>query len=298
MRRRKASGFTLIELLVVIAIIAILAAILFPVFAQARESARTASCSSNMKQISLGILMYLQDYDEKFMPSRYTVNGPERDKPDKPWNVTKYEHVDWAHLIYPYVKNTQIFNCPSTALDGRDKENPAKVNSDLTGATQYAVNNRLTGRWGASEWGGHDMIKQAAMSFPSVTIMVVENSSQGSGGSEGNEKGGWGWEDGHSHLLNGGGAANATDTGNDEKDIDTNYMKMDDLCNKGDKKDEADWSGPAPVRRHKNGANYAFGDGHIKWYSGPSSCQVWDGKRDGSGTARVRSGQSLTYFAN
>jgi len=68
MRTRK--GFTLIELLVVIAIIAILAAILFPVFARAREKARSSSCLSNTKQIVLAILMYAQDYDERMVPSR------------------------------------------------------------------------------------------------------------------------------------------------------------------------------------------------------------------------------------
>src|SRR5437763_14432141 len=80
------SGFTLIELLVVIAIIAILAAILFPVFARARENARRASCQSNQKQLGLGFLQYAQDYDERL-----------------PF------HQNWAPQIYPYVKSTQIY---------------------------------------------------------------------------------------------------------------------------------------------------------------------------------------------
>jgi prepilin-type N-terminal cleavage/methylation domain-containing protein/prepilin-type processing-associated H-X9-DG protein len=91
-------AFTLIELLVVIAIIAILAAILFPVFARARENARRASCQSNLKQIGLGILQYVQDYDEKFPPA--TVSDP---------NV-----VGWAGAIQPYVKSEQLFRCPSS----------------------------------------------------------------------------------------------------------------------------------------------------------------------------------------
>ncbi len=92
-------GFTLIELLVVIAIIAILAAILFPVFARAREKARQTSCLSNEKQMALGFLMYLQDYDEIFMPRFYTVAGL----------GTLYPY----DLVMPYVKNWQIFRCPS-----------------------------------------------------------------------------------------------------------------------------------------------------------------------------------------
>lgn len=296
MKSYRARGFTLIELLVVIAIIAILAAILFPVFAQARESARTTSCLSNVKQMSLGILMYVQDYDEKFVPARYTTLGPERDTPNRPWNATKNEHTDWAMLIYPYVKNTQIFHCPS-APDGADKDSPGNVNSDRTGATTYIVNNRLTGRWGQGEWGGSDMIKLAGMSFPATTILLAENSSQGSGGSESNEKNGWGWADGHDALLNGQNVAGATDTGNDEADIDTNYAKYNALCTVGNQIDEADWSSPAPLRRHKNGANYGLGDGHAKWFAGPASCVVWNGDRS-SGKAKCRTGQTLTYFPN
>ncbi len=90
-RRR---GFTLIELLVVIAIIAILAAILFPVFAKAREKARQSSCASNLKQIGNAAMMYSQDYDEKIMP--YAVTGS-----------------TWMVLAYTYSKNAQIFTCPS-----------------------------------------------------------------------------------------------------------------------------------------------------------------------------------------
>ena len=92
-------GFTLIELLVVIAIIAILAAILFPVFARARENARRASCLSNTKQLGLGVLQYTQDYDEK-LPSSYDLSGDE----GRNW---------WGAMIQPYVKSTQLFYCPS-----------------------------------------------------------------------------------------------------------------------------------------------------------------------------------------
>jgi prepilin-type N-terminal cleavage/methylation domain-containing protein/prepilin-type processing-associated H-X9-DG protein len=99
--RARSRAFTLIELLVVIAIIAILAAILFPVFAQAREKARTASCQSNLKQFSLSVLMYAQDYDET-LPIWVAVDG-----------TRPLKYARWDALILPYVKNVQIFRCPT-----------------------------------------------------------------------------------------------------------------------------------------------------------------------------------------
>src|SRR3712207_5618453 len=101
------SAFTLIELLVVIAIIAILAAILFPVFAQAREKARQASCLSNLKQITTGFVMYAQDYDETFPQWKW-------DQSYHSGTVNKNDATSlWHNAIYPYVKNAQVFACPS-----------------------------------------------------------------------------------------------------------------------------------------------------------------------------------------
>src|SRR5205085_2805953 len=101
MKRR---GFTLIELLVVIAIIAILAAILFPVFARAREQARKSTCQSNMKNINLGNAMYVQDYDETFMPVIYT---------DYSWTGMDKTGKVFTSPLEPYLKNKQINPCPS-----------------------------------------------------------------------------------------------------------------------------------------------------------------------------------------
>jgi prepilin-type N-terminal cleavage/methylation domain-containing protein/prepilin-type processing-associated H-X9-DG protein len=119
--RSKRQGFTLIELLVVIAIIAILASILFPVFARARENARRASCQSNLKQIGLGAMQYSQDYDEKIVPAAvYTTTT-----------------VAWPALLQPYVKSTQLFDCPSNS----------KTNQMTGGGVvnDYVAN----GQWGA-----------------------------------------------------------------------------------------------------------------------------------------------------
>ena len=103
-------GFTLIELLVVVAIIAILAAILFPVFSRARENARRASCQSNLKQIGLGLLQYSQDYDEQMIADWY---GGNQDTEPKASGLEKYK---WYDAAYPYIKNEQIYNCPSQSF--------------------------------------------------------------------------------------------------------------------------------------------------------------------------------------
>jgi prepilin-type N-terminal cleavage/methylation domain-containing protein/prepilin-type processing-associated H-X9-DG protein len=128
-RRGRASAFTLIELLVVIAIIAILAAILFPVFAQAREKARAISCVSNAKQMSLATLMYGQDYDETFPTACGYLVGtgwldPYVGDTTPNWRSTNANWVSgmggyWGSVIQPYTKNYQVLLCPdaSTSLD-------------------------------------------------------------------------------------------------------------------------------------------------------------------------------------
>lgn len=119
----KRKGFTLIELLVVIAIIAILAAILFPVFARARENARRSSCQSNLKQIGLAIFQYSQDYDEKLPFAR--TPGP--------------NYNSWAGNAQPYIKSNQVFACPSNT------DNANKMGSRIPGVTpdipvSYGIN--------------------------------------------------------------------------------------------------------------------------------------------------------------
>lgn len=113
MMQRK-SGFTLIELLVVIAIIAILAAILFPVFAQAREKARSISCLSNLKQQGTATFMYVQDYDETFFTLQWHQN-PVDIGVCQPNLTAPCPTVWWSDLLMPYIKNNQVFACPSNS---------------------------------------------------------------------------------------------------------------------------------------------------------------------------------------
>ena len=135
--QKRQRGFTLIELLVVIAIIAILAAILFPVFAKAREKARQTSCLSNTKQIALSQLMYAQDYDE-LMPGYAIRYCP--------------ANYNWVTMVMPYCKNTQIFLCPS---------------KDACGQTHYAcIYSHVS--------GCRSGVKLTRVKYPSETLMLTE----------------------------------------------------------------------------------------------------------------------------
>src|SRR5262249_14420787 len=112
MKRRTAHAFTLIELLVVIAIIAILAAILFPVFAQARDRARMSACVSNMRQIGTAMMLYVQDYDETYPYCRLhgalPLGSTARPGTDKGLHINS-----WRNMIAPYLKNVDVLACPS-----------------------------------------------------------------------------------------------------------------------------------------------------------------------------------------
>jgi prepilin-type N-terminal cleavage/methylation domain-containing protein/prepilin-type processing-associated H-X9-DG protein len=152
MMRMRRSGFTLIELLVVIAIIAILAAILFPVFAQAREKARQSTCLSNVKQIATCYFMYAQDYDGRYTQNRYADGA---------------NHYTWKLAILPYVKNIDVFRCPSNAYNKIPAANEllGKWVEGKDGVPRsYAMN-------GASL---HDGMNDAELQAASETILMCE----------------------------------------------------------------------------------------------------------------------------
>ncbi len=138
-------GFTLIELLVVIAIIAILAAILFPVFAKAREKARQSSCLSNVKQIGLAFMQYAQDYDER-LPAGTT-------SPAVPT-------LTWWHVIEPYTKNTQVFKCPSHA---------AALSTSTTYSYSVPFNNLF---WDSGAGTGPRGAKLGAIEYPGEALLL------------------------------------------------------------------------------------------------------------------------------
>jgi prepilin-type N-terminal cleavage/methylation domain-containing protein/prepilin-type processing-associated H-X9-DG protein len=203
MKRR---GFTLIELLVVIAIIAILAAILFPVFAKAREKARQTSCLSNVRQMATAWLSYAQDYDECF-PMQYW--GPA--------GAFNY----WAVLITPYIKNTQIFDCPS------QRATFGLASVGYYGANTYGLQYAPLGITPSTNNGG---VAMGMIQAPASIFMLGD-------------------VDG---ALNG-------------------------ICYPYDTMIPA--SGYAvPSQRHNGGGNWAFVDGHAKWYQQSSMGYTASGK--------------------
>jgi prepilin-type N-terminal cleavage/methylation domain-containing protein/prepilin-type processing-associated H-X9-DG protein len=192
----KRKAFTLIELLVVIAIIAILAAILFPVFARARENARRASCMSNLKQISLGILQYTQDYDET-LPQWQTATN-----------------LGWATSVQPYVKSWQLFHCPSLSSSGAPSANVTDYSYNrCMGATAPACDNPAAGGRALS-----------AVINDSLSVMIKDAGAEQ--------------------------YSNANDSGGTTAGL--AVFSFDNTL-------------------HLNGANYAFADGHAKWYPSPAS---------------------------
>src|ERR1051326_7586640 len=166
-RTRSTKAFTLIELLVVIAIIAILAAILFPVFAQAREKARAISCMSNAKQMGLSISMYIQDYEGRYFPYRYSANYITDGASNFPGCLTECypHHHFWNQLLFPYTKNYGIFVCPS-AKNGH--VNQVSATEGLYGGTNSYGMNSFFNNTNSRVKG----INEAALPEPATTLLI------------------------------------------------------------------------------------------------------------------------------
>ncbi len=154
-------GFTLIELLVVIAIIAILAAILFPVFARAREKARQTSCLNNVKQMALAFAMYTQDYDETCPGS--SINTPV--SVYRPYCQNNGTSLYWQDLLYPYVMNRQVFKCPSVA--------PYEYSTTWGGYGWNAGLGYVLNHPDRTGWE-YDGVKIAEMPYPAQTWCIAD----------------------------------------------------------------------------------------------------------------------------
>jgi len=236
-------GFTLIELLVVIAIIAILAAILFPVFAQARESARKSSCLSNEKQLTLGAHEYVQDYDETLPLSNFFSGGAwagaSVTTPADVFGHTPQRDAFWSNSIQPYVKNYQIYLCPSAA----------KERSDVFGVTKAAAQGyaySLTYNGYLTNWG------IAGSPAPAKVILFSEGLGKANMPRYANQFplniSNSGWEG--QFIADDGGAHCAQPYGY-SFNFDTTW-----------------WV-------HARGSNYAYMDGHAKYLVNPSSSSPW-----------------------
>jgi prepilin-type N-terminal cleavage/methylation domain-containing protein/prepilin-type processing-associated H-X9-DG protein len=169
--RTSPAGFTLIELLVVIAIIAILAAILFPVFAQAREKARQTACLSNCKQMGNGIMMYTQDYDET-LPSTQMGNGAADTGIGIDQSVGPA--YAWSYSIQPYVKNYGIFTCPSNRFNA---DGNSKVVYGGTPTISIPIH-YVPSRHAMGQMKSDGLSPLSNIQSPSETILITENKTR------------------------------------------------------------------------------------------------------------------------
>ncbi|MEI6432574.1 MAG: DUF1559 domain-containing protein, partial [bacterium] len=251
------SAFTLIELLVVIAIIAILAAILFPVFAQAREKARSISCLSNTKQLGLALQMYVQDYDEAF-PN--TVPGTVLADNGGDWNGAtvvlpngkKYQSwVLWEIQLYPYVKNTGAYACASDGQANIEQ----KADTSL-GALETNPANPQINSWGKAwpmSYGSNSNVTfsdttrtLASTNFPANTYFLADIISAHP----------IGFNSWHSGFYSDQGSFNR---------VLLSKGSCAGLINKNGRPDLADGSDPRACARHQGGNNFVFMDGHAKY---------------------------------
>lgn len=263
-------AFTLIELLVVIAIIAILAAILFPVFATAREKARQTSCASNEKQLGLAFVQYVQDYDEMW-PQGVNLDGN--------WMFTG---LGWANQLYPYVKSKGVYMCPD--------------DSTTAPASSYAYNANISRNPSTGA-----PLNMASLNAASLTVILAEISNDPCDPSHAHE--GWDTQSGGDAITQGSWLIDANGPNWGWKSVcETGYLGGlgASSC--------TSWSVKqvnGPTGWHSGGSNYVFADGHVKWLAGGrvspgytaanSSSPENDPKTDAAGTAALASPMAATF---
>lgn len=237
----KKAAFTLIELLVVIAIIAILAAILFPVFAQAREKARLTTCASNEKQIGLGFAQYTQDYDETYPCD---VTG------------TNYNGNGWAGSVLPYIKSTKIFGCP---------DDPGAIQSPNS-PMSYAINYQFyVGDYAGTQSDNAVNISQFNSPALTVSLFEVQNVQDNASGASANQNGIY-------FNMNASPIEYHSPSGDGGNSAGPGSGKVA-SCYNGALFATGPISGPGPGLKliasgtgvHTGGANYLLADGHVKW---------------------------------
>ncbi len=268
-------GFTLIELLVVIAIIAILAAILFPVFGRARENARRSSCQSNMKQIGLGVMQYVQDYDERY-PQAYFYKNNAGDTQG---------YVHWSGSTRPYLKSEQIFVCPSDPLGGLLPTNPHDPTYSLAPSSpprdaqvpriSYTANALIMPRKRSST-DGPNTVNSAQIDDTAGVIMVAEFANTiacVNDTSTGQETPGF---KGKSHrpthgITNNGAQTNLQSVADMQIPTPravtvTTALQAKAACTAAGYSGGGHHISYAEYEKHLGGSNYAFADGHVKWH--------------------------------
>ena len=262
--RKAPSGFTLIELLVVIAIIAILAAILFPVFAQAREKSRQASCASNERQAGLALMQYVQDYDGSY-PNGLNFNGA----------AQIWWGEGWAGQCYPYIRSAALYRCPSEAK---------AVDGPHDAAVSYGYNINFVSAEDESEtpYG----VSEAALTAPARSVLLFEVSNVSANVAADREGAVPGGVEGTAFSASSNGLdhrlyARKTWSTGSEHQYATGYLGGRLPSNSAAADPSTATQFAASEGRHSGGSDFLFGDGHCRWLRG----------------AQVSSGQTATAAA-